>query len=159
MRRQLNYTGRRKVTRKEAVFSYTDDSDPTPEFNVVWSLDEKVYPNHAVVYVEAHYKETRQRFAFGTAGNIIPPGNRRLDQLDLTGTTLFDVLIVDETGRHGLLLGRGDGFTAGESDDDENRNSLLSVKPHAMNQQTWRVEIETGGAPVLLPQQEHSGCS
>ena len=149
MRRQLNYTGRKKVTRKEAIFSYSDETDATPEFNVLWSLEEKAYPDDAVVYVEAHFKETRQRFEFGTASNITPPTNRRLDQLDLTGTTLFDVLIVDESGRHGLLLGRGDGFSAGGADDEENRNSLLAVKPHAMGQQTWRVEIETGDAPVL----------
>ena len=101
MRRQLNYTGKKKVTRKEAIFSFADDSDPIPEFNVLWSLDEESYPENAAIYVEAHYKETRQRFCYGTIGSIMPPANRCLDQLDLTGTTLFDVLIVDETGRHG----------------------------------------------------------
>ena len=149
MRRQLNYTGRKKVTRKEAIFSYADESDLIPEFNVLWSLPAQSFPETAKIYVEAHYKETRQRFDFGKVGNITPPANRRLDQLDLTGTTLFDVLVVDESGRHGMLLGRGDGFTAGGESDSENRNSILAVKPHAMGQLTWRVEIDTGDAPVL----------
>ena len=151
MQRTLNYTERRRIDQKEALFSFTEADDGIPSFNVKFNLDTDFYPDDADLLVEAHYKETRQRFHFGKISNIAPPENRKLDQLDLTGPTLFRVMIVDTSGHHSLLLASGDQFR-GDSDtkEEENKSSLLTVKtsPH-LGQITWRIEFDTGGIPEL----------
>ena len=154
MRKTLNYTGRKKIFKKEALFSFAEaNGNGAPEFNVLWNIDASKFPENASIYVEAYYKETRQRFDFGIVGNIVPPSKRKLDQLDLSGSTLFDVLIVDESGRHGLLLGKGGKFSANETEDESNRSSILSVKAYDIGQQTWRLELEEGCSPVLYVNQ------
>ena len=150
MQRTLNYTGRRKIEKKEALFSFTEEADGVPEFNVLFSFDEAEYPADASIYVEAHHKETRQRYDFGKISKITPPADRKLKEIDLSGPTLFKVLIVDESGRHGLLLASGEEFRAdADNKDDENKSSLLAVVTRPLGQLTWTVEFETGGMPEL----------
>jgi hypothetical protein len=149
MLRTLNYTGRKQIERADALFSFTDNSDVIPEFNVLLNLDEKSYPIDSVVYVEAHYKETRQRYCFGALSKLTPPSDRKLSDIDLSGPTLFRVLIVDESGRHGLLLASGEGFRADGDGDDDNKSSILSVVTRPLGQLTWKVEFETGSRPEL----------
>lgn len=151
MQRTLNYTNRNRIEQKESLFSFTECDDGIPEFHVKFNLDTATYAEDADLYVEAHYKETRQRFYFGKINNITPPANRKLDELDLTGPTLFRVIIVDTSGHHGLLLASGDRFR-GDTDnkDEENKSSLLTVKTSDnLGQTTWRVEFDTGGSPEL----------
>lgn len=151
MQRTLNYTGRKKIEQREAEFSFTDSEGDVPEFNVVFKLNPDFqYPSDAVLYVEAHYKETRQRFSFGLIANITPPQNRLLDQLDLSGPTIFSIMVVDESGKQGLLLASGEGFRGDVSTfPDENKSSLLTVKSYPMGQRTWKVELESGTMPEL----------
>lgn len=149
MLRTLNYTGRDKVLQKQAVFSFNVDSGETPEFQVTLDLEPAAYPPNAVVYVEAYYKETRQRFCYGTVSNLRPPQNRRLDQIDLSGPTSFRVLVVDEASRHAMLLASGEKFRADGNDDDENKSSILPVRVYPMGQLTWRIYFEPGSAPEL----------
>lgn len=150
MLRTLNYTGRSEIKKKDALFSFSDGNSSNPEFNVAFNFNLDDYPENASIYVEAYHKETRQRFEFGTIGNLRPPSNRRLDQLDLTGPTLFRVLIVDETGRHGLLLASGDQFRADEGDEEERKSSLLAIRSYPLGQLPWKVELTSGSAPELL---------
>jgi len=149
MQRTFNYTGRSKVEKKQALFSFSERNVGAPEFNVVFNFGASDFPENAAVYVEAYHKETRQRFAFGTIGNIQTPVNRCLDQIDLTGPTLFRVLIVDESGRHGMILASGKQFRTDTGDDEENRASILTVRQYPMGQVPWRVYIEPGAAPEL----------
>jgi hypothetical protein len=149
MLRTLNYTGRKKIERADALFSFTDDQKEIPEFNVVFNLDPSAYPAGAVVYVEAHYKETRQRYSFGLLAGLTPPDNRELNEIDLSGPTLFRVLIVDESGKHGLLLASGEGFRADDNGGEDNKSSILSVVTRPLGQLTWKVEFETGSMPEL----------
>lgn len=148
MQRTFNYTQRRKIEKKEAQFSFEKDSLDSPVFNAHFSLDTTLYPSEAVIYVEAYYKETRQRFDYGSVANIQPPKSRVLDKLDLTGPIKFRVLIVDERESHGLLLASGDDFRADDSDDDD-RSSILPVRKRDLGQLTWKVEFETGSMPEL----------
>ncbi len=150
MKRTLNYTGRARIEKKQAIFSFKDGASEIPEFNVAFNFEENQFPDNASVYVEAHYKETRQRFNFGCIGDISPPTDRRLDKIDLSGPTLFKVLVVDESGRHGLLLGSGNQFRVEEGDSDDHRAGLLAVKTCPLGQLPWRVEIQPGLAPTLL---------
>ncbi|MYM63837.1 hypothetical protein [Pseudomaricurvus sp. HS19] len=149
MQRTFNYTGRRRIEQDEALFSFYGPED-FPSFNVEFRLKEKEFPDEAKIYVEAYYKETRQRYDFGTVGRISPPKDRALSEIDLSGSTLFRVLIVDESGSNGLLLASGHSFRGDQDpDDDQSRDSLLAVVKKPLGQVVWRVEFETGGMPEL----------
>ncbi len=149
MQRTFNYTGRRKIEQSEALFSFFGPED-SPSFNVEFRFDAKEYPDDASLYVEAYYKETRQRFYFGTISKIVPPSDRGLTQLDLSGSTLFRIMIVDESGLHGLLLASGEAFRGDkDNNDDQDKTSILTVVKKPLGQLTWKVEFETGGVPEL----------
>jgi hypothetical protein len=150
MQRTLNYTGRQRIEQKQALFSFTDTPSETPEFDVVFNIDPEEFPQDAVLYVEAHWKETRQRFDFGTVSRITPPANRRLEQIDVSERMLFDVIVVGQTGKHGVILASGENFRADAGDDDKSKSSILSVKTDSIGQLTWKVEFETGGLPELV---------
>lgn len=150
MQQTLNYTNRRKIEKHEALFSFTEDGGEIPEFNALFKFDSEAYPQDASLYVEAHHKETRQRFDFGKVSRITPPKNRKLNELDLSGSIQFSVLIADESGKHGLLLASGTRFKADSDDGEENnRSSILTVKSAPLGQLPWRVEIESGELPKL----------
>ena len=149
MQRTFNYTGRQRIEKQHALFSFTENCEGAPEFDVKFSLDPDAFPPDAFLYVEAHFRETRQRFDFGTVGNISEPDDRRIDQLDLSGPTLFRVLVVDHTDRQGLVLGLGDHFRADAGDDAEDRTWLLAVHARPIGQLPWKMEFQTGGMPEL----------
>ena len=73
-----------------------------------------------------------------------------MDEIDLSGPTLFRVLVVDETGSHGLLLGSGSRFPAKADGADEHRTSLLSVRSYDMGEVPWRLDIANNLEPELL---------
>lgn len=149
MQRTFNYTGRRKIDQKEALFSFFGSED-SPSFNVEFRFDAKDYPEDASLYVEAYFKETRQRFDFGKTSKIVPPRNRKLTEIDLSGPTLFRVMVVDESGSHGLLLASGEAFRADkDSENEKDKSSILTVVKKPLGQMTWKVEFETGGIPEL----------
>jgi hypothetical protein len=146
MKRKINFTGRKKILRSEAVFRMTDES----VFDVELDFKSNSYPEGATVYIEAYNGETRQRYNFGTINDIEPPSNRKLDELDLSGTPKFKICIVDHSAQIGKILAIGEQFTA-NSDDDSNQNkaSLLPIKTRPLLQETWKVEFEPGERPVL----------
>jgi hypothetical protein len=148
MQRTLNYTGRERIEKNQALFSFTDPAATVPEFNVALHLDSSKYPSNASVFIEAYHKETRQRFNFGTVGNIRPPSDRLLDKIDLSRPTSFRVLIVDSSEKEGMLLASGDHFRADDSD-EEQRSSILPVHQSMMGDLTWKVHFELGAAPEL----------
>jgi hypothetical protein len=149
MQRTLNYTERQRIGKKQAQFSFSDEEAEVPEFNVTFDLDSSGYPDDASIYVEAYHKETRQRFSFGKVSKIVPPENRALGEIDLSGPVLFRVIVVDESGNHGLLLASGEGFRADANDDESNKSSILTVVTRPLHQIPWRVDFDTGGPPEL----------
>lgn len=149
MLRTFNYTGRHKILQTEADFELNHEPGNPPEFNVTLRLDNRDMPGDAKVYVEAGYKETRQRFDFGTLSRIAPPANRVLNEIDLSGTTLFRIIIVDESSKHGLILASGEGFRY-ESDDQSNKSSLLAVSTHPLEELCWKIDYEDPDKPELI---------
>lgn len=149
MLRTFNYTGRHKILQKEASFEILEHADDAPSFNARFEIDHRDMPDEAKVYVETWYKETRQRFDYGTLGNIIPPTDRKLNQIDLSGSTNFRVLIIDESNEHALILASGEGFRY-DSGDDEGRSSLLAVKALPLDGLSWKLDFEDPDKPELI---------
>lgn len=147
MLRKFNYTGRTRIEKSEALFSISDEG-PNKSFDVIFNLDIEDFPASAALYVEAYYKETRQRFSYGLVFEQKPPSNRLLDQIDLSGETQFRVIVVDESDAHGKILASGDGFRAG-AENKGNSESLIAVEVKDLGSEVWRVEIEADGTPEL----------
>ena len=76
--------------------------------------------------------------------NITPPSSAKIDQLDLSSPTLFDILLVDESGVHGQILASGSGFRAEGDSNNDSKSSLLPVIARPLGQLTWKVEMDTG---------------
>lgn len=159
MLRTFNYTNRRRIEQKDVTLALTDAGDGIPRLKAEFRFETSHYPPDAAVYIEAWHKETRQRLSCGTIARIAPPADNALDQIDLTGTTQFRVLVVDESGKHALILGAGEGFKAsGGESDEENRSSLLAVVARPMGALPWTVEFANDGKPTLALNQHIPGA-
>lgn len=150
MQRTINHTGRRKIEVKELQINLKDTSDGTPEFDVDFSLNKEKLPDNASIYIEAYQRNTLQRFNFGTVGEIRKPENRKLDQLDLSSPSLFRIRIVDETEHLGRLIASAERLKPEGDNDEDQRASLLVIRSRQLDQQTWKVEFDTGGKPELV---------
>ena len=150
MLRTINYTGRSKINRDEVRITVLDHPGSEPSFDAEFKLIDR-FPEGSAIYVEAYHKETLQRFSFGTVGNIKRPEDRRLTTVDLTGTTLFRVRVVDESGHIGRLLGSAEALRPEGSDGDDNSDTLMILKTGPLGSLPWRVEVpSSGGKPSLI---------
>jgi len=108
-------------------------------------------PGEAKVYIEANYKGVYQRFSFGTVGNFREPESTRLNELPETELVYFDISIVDETGKVGLLLGSAKGIPVSTDAVPHDRVPLLPVNPTDLKNQFWKLAFDASddGRPVL----------
>ena len=149
MLRTINYTGRAKITRDEVEITLNDEPGLEPSFDAEFKFLER-FPDDSAIYVEAYYKETLQRFSFGTVGNVIRPTDRVLSAVDLTGTTLFRVRVVDESGQIGRLLGAAEALRPEGGYDDDNSESLMTLKTGPLESLPWKVEAQHDGSKPCL---------
>ena len=129
MLRTFNYTGRHRIHQAEASFQIDSKPGNAPEFSADIRLEKGNYPEDASVYIDAWYKETRQRFSFGKVGRIVPPVSTTLDAVEITEGIQFRVLVIDETGKHALLLGSGIFRIAGDDPDDQELEGDAPFRP------------------------------
>lgn len=149
MQRTINHTGRRKIEAKELQINMQEQSNGIPAFDVDFSLNRDKLPDNASIYIEAYQRNTLQRFNFGTVSEIRKPENRELDQLDLSSPALFRIRIVDETENLGRLIASAEKLKPEGDNDEDQRSSLLVVRCRNLEQQTWKIDFETGGKPEL----------
>lgn len=149
MQRTINHTGRRKIEVRELQINIFEQDNGVPAFDVDFSLNREKLPDDASIYIEAYQRNTLQRFNFGTVGEIQKPENRELDQLDLSSPTLFRIRIVDETKHLGRLIASAERLKPEGDSEEDKRSSLLVLKSRPLGQQTWKVEFDNGGKPVL----------
>lgn len=149
MLRTINYTGRSKISRDEVRITLTAEIGMEPSFDAEFEFLQR-FPDDSAIYVEAYYKETLQRFSFGTVGNVTRPADRALSAVDLTGTTLFRVRVVDESGQIGRLLGAAEALRPEGSDDEDNSESLMTLKTGPLEALPWKVEARTDGCKPCL---------
>ena len=122
MLRTFNYTGRNCIERTEVRIRKEDTEDNVPEIDADFNFKERGLPGKSKIYIEAGYKNTLQRFDFGTLDSILRPKERALDRIDLSGPTQFRVRIVDESDEVGRILASADRLRAeGEEDHDDQR--------------------------------------
>jgi hypothetical protein len=106
------------------------------------------FPNDANVFVEAYNVASYMRFPFGTVVQRREPKDTCL--VDITPRPLpkFRLKIVDQSKRHGLLLGVADKLIPLRPEEDlANKQSLLPVDFCDLGDRIWRLELSDW--PVL----------
>jgi len=147
--RQINHTGRKHIKRSEVQIELIDNRG-TPEFRANLKLDTSQLPSNADVYVEAYYKNTSQRFNFGTVAAPIEPESLLLDKLDLSGPTLFRVKVVDNAEQVGRLVASAEGISPKSEDEDENESLMTFKSLPGLGDLTWKMSFEADKPTLCL---------
>ena len=165
MKRTFNYTGRRKIGRKDVSITLRQDK-------AVWVFDAELrladyhFPHNAEVWLEAHRQNLWMQWSWGTVSALRTPVDRRLAEFDVPDGILFRVRVVQPPGQeHHKLLGEADGLPfvkAGEADD--RRRHLLVPVPDALDQQLWKLDFESDPPRLLVnkdakPSWQDMACS
>ncbi|WP_300496456.1 hypothetical protein [Marinobacter sp.] len=145
--RQINHTGRIHIKRSEVQIEVVETKD-VPEFRANLKLDTSRLPANADIYIEAYHRNTSQRFEFGTVAAPRDPESLKLDQLDLSGPTLFRLKIVDNTEQVGRLIASAEGISPSSEDESKNESLMTFRSSPGMGNLTWKVVFE-GDKPVL----------
>ncbi len=147
MKRRINYTGRRKIPREKISIIWNKDNNSVRSFSANINLDGFNFSPDTKVYINAYHKTEVKRYDFGTAANIVPPRDTGLAGFAYPENLKFRILIVDESGQHGLILAHADRIRPLS---DMDTKSILPVDFIDLGQQIWRVDFEgDGGSPCL----------
>lgn len=151
MKRTFNYTGRRKIARRDASITMRQ-TNGSWWFEADLKLADYRFPRNAEVWVEAHRQNLWMQWAWGTVSALRPPIDRKLTEFEVPDGVLFRVRVVQPPGQeHHKLLGEADGIPfvkAGEADD--RRRHLIVPIPDALDQQLWKVNFESDPPSLLV---------
>ncbi len=149
MLRKLNFTERTRIPRSAVQITLRRESDGVLAFDPVLDLSSVAAPAASRVYVEALYRTSYMRFDFGTLGNLTPPEDRRLSEIDSGSVVRFRVKVVDNAASTHRIVASADDITvSASSTDGGTRVPLLEVNFRDLGDLPWRVELEANG-PVL----------
>ncbi|MBO3803983.1 MAG: hypothetical protein JTT11_08985 [Candidatus Brockarchaeota archaeon] len=101
-----------------------------------------------MVFIEAYYDSSYMRFPFGTVGQIRPPSNRELTDIDRGSIVFFRVKVVDESEQVGKILAEADGIVPHNMESvSAKRLCLLPVVFKDLGPAVWRLQYDS--RPVL----------
>lgn len=145
---RFNYTGRKKISREDAVVAIARGLNGYHCFNVNLRLKEYKLPDDALVYIEAYRQTTWMRFDYGRAGSLVEPTDRSLYEFETPDGIRFRVKVTSGDGENGKLLAQADKIRPCQPDkQDESRVPLLPVRPKEMYG-IWRLDF-SGDEPIL----------
>ena len=149
--RTLNYTGRKRIGREDARITIREEKSGNI-FDAGLSLTDYGLPGDARIFVDAYRLNQYMRFDFGKVGAMLIPDDRLLRAFDSTEGVLFRVKVVTSADPHGLLLAQADQIRPRKStDEDENRISLLPVRPSwDLEDEIWVLEFDTQDTRILI---------
>lgn len=153
MKRRLNYTNRRKISRENVEILLHSESSESQRLRFSASISipsEWALSPDARVYVEPYTGPSSMRFAFGTVSALTPPTDTWLTDLDVGAPILFRVKIVDEHEGVGLLLASVDELKA--ENDKPDRTQIRAIFPLVLTDLgslVWRVYVSREDRPVL----------
>lgn len=146
---RLNYTDRKRISRKDVRVVVHERDGEVPTFDVELRLKEYRLPDDALVFVEAYRQTLWMRFPFGKVGSIVPPSDRRLTEFESTEGILFRVRVTSASGREGMMLAEADRIPVRLAEEvEEDRLPLLPVQPADLGNLIWKVDFSAD--PVLL---------
>lgn len=149
---RINSTGRRRILREHVTVRLLDaGGGQPPTFTADIKLPAELKLDTAAkVYVEPYVKSSSMRFDFGTVGQIAPPSNCVLSEIDAGATILFRVKVVDETAEVGRILAAANGIRPEDDSDGDDRRPLLPVRSIDLGEEIWQLQIDKDSGPVLV---------
>jgi hypothetical protein len=148
MIRRLNYTGRKRIPRSRVIIRLLPVGDTLYAFTAEFDLSGFNFPNDANVFIEAYNVASYMRFPFGTVAQRQDPDDARLLNITPRPLPKFRLKVVDQSKRHGLLLGVADKLIPLRPEEDlANKQSLLPVDFCDLGDRIWRLELSDW--PVL----------
>ena len=150
MIRRLNYTGRIKIPRNRVDIALFKDKEGK-YFRAKLNLEGLKFPDEAKIFIEPNYKGVYQRFDFGTVASFKEPPSTRLSELPETELAFFDISVVDERDKVGLLLGKARGLAISTDGIPNDRIPLLFVNPTDLKNQFWKLSFDStdDNRPIL----------
>ena len=153
MKKRINSTGRKQLTRENIAIHLTQQTSPNAAPAFYADLG---FPSHlkldpsANVYVEAYVRSSAMRFPFGTVGLIRAPAETVLTDLDRGAAVLFRVKVVDESDEIGKIVAAADGIRPlTDAEEAEGRRPLLPLVKTDLGEAVWRIHIHGSAPPVL----------
>ena len=146
MKRRLNYTGRKRIKRKNISISFVKQNGRVVSFNLnKLDIDNLGLPGDAKVYVEAYYKTELKRFDFGTVSTISCPSSLSLADLAYPENLKFRILIVNPSNNKILAHA-----TAITPEEQAEKKSILPVEFIDLGNEIWQINYEgEEGSPIL----------
>lgn len=150
MIRRFNYTERIKIPRSRVDIALFKDNEGK-YFRAKIDLDGLKFPATAKVFIEPNYKGVYQRFDFGTVSELKEPVSTRISELPETELAYFDISVVDESEKVGLLLGKARGIPVSTNDLPNDRIPLFFVNPIDLKHQLWKLSFDSSedNRPIL----------
>lgn len=148
---RINFTGRRRITRKLVDLQLTS-TDGTPRLNLVrLDLADLGLPEDAPVVVEAYRRSNYTRLDAGTVGALDLPRNEPLPEFESATEPLFRIKVVGAGEEEGKLLAVADQLRAHVPDEEEGpQASLLSVAPNDLGQRLWKLDLTDDNPQILV---------
>jgi len=151
MKRTFNYTGRKKIERRDVSITIREER-ASLVFDAEVRLAAYQFPRTAEIWLEAHRQNLWMQFPWGTVSALRVPADRKLAEFDVSDGILFRVRVVQPQGQeHHKLLGEADGINfikVGEPTD--RRRPLLEPVPEALDQQLWKLNFESDPPSLLV---------
>lgn len=156
MRRRLNYTGRKRISKKDVVITLNKEDENLRSFNAKINLFGKKLPSKSKVYIETYHKTDVKRFDFGKVGKIKNNVDIDLSDIPQGYNIQFRMLVVDETEQEGLILAHANRIRLKSED---NKKPLLPVDFRDLGQQVWNIRYEEDyDGPVLILNDKIPNC-
>ncbi len=154
MKRRINYTGRKRIEHARAQLELVEQPGKPMKFTGHLDLTGLGLPETAHVIIEAYHKESTQRFECGTVGHIQFPDDTTLTEVDVAGSYLFRVKVVDREGNGSKLIATAEKIQPKEpGEPDGSRDFLLKVVTREDTRGIpWKVELDPDGnvKPILV---------
>lgn len=154
MKRRINYTGRKRIEHAKTQLELVEQPGKPMRFVGHLDLTGLDLPETAHVIVEAYHKESTQRFECGTVGHIQFPDDTTLTEVDVAGSYLFRVKVVDREGNGSKLLATAEKIQPKEPNEpDGSRDFLLKVLHREdTGGIPWKLEMDPDGdvKPILV---------
>ncbi len=148
MKRNYNFTGRKKIDLKNIQIILNRTGDVVNSFDAQLDLNKMDLPATARIVIEAYHRADLLRFDFGTIAQINKPANTDLSAFSNIDHILFRILV--EEGDTGSILAAADRVKAvNDLESESQKKSIMPVQFKDLGQQIWVVSYD-GDQPILM---------
>ncbi len=151
MKRTFNYTGRKKIERRDVNITLREER-ASLVFDAELRLAAYQFPRNAEIWLEAHRQNVWMQFPWGTISALRAPADRKLVEFDVSDGILFRVRVVQPQGQENhKLLGEADGIHFVKVGEASSRTRpLIKPVPDALDQLLWKLDVESDPPRLLI---------